>query len=193
MIAAPTAFGGAAMAEIPQNALRTHDYVERAGHIALYNIQASRSVIDRSDSDAVRNYARQVAEHSQSARQKIDDLIQRGIVGASMVPETPRLPDELDEEHVQKLGAWRSERGTGLNRTYLQDQVVVQEQAYEMHRDYAKFGNNQTLRAVSDEIARASEANLRQARELLRQSPWASTGATDSSESVDTRPSGSRF
>ena len=137
----------------------TRDYVQKAAMGDLYEIEASKVALARSQSADVKEFAQDMVDaHTRSS----DDLKAR-LARAGQIVE---LPTMLDAEHQKKLDDLKAASAQTFDARYAAGQKEAHDQALMLHRDYAMRGSVADLKAFAADIVPKIEMHVQMAAEL---------------------------
>jgi putative membrane protein len=137
----------------------TRDYVQKAAMGDLYEVEASKVALARSQSADVKEFAQQMVDaHTRSS----DDLKAR-LARAGQIVE---LPTMLDAEHQRKLDDLKAANARAFDARYAAGQKEAHDQALMLHRDYAMRGTVADLKAFAADIVPKIEMHVQMAAEL---------------------------
>lgn len=133
-------------------AATTAAYVEQAALADLLAIETARIAIERAESDAVKEFARQaVTDRAETLRRL------REAAGA-VQPPVP-VPETLDPARAALVAQLRA-AGPEFDRLFLDLQIRTGAATVALHRAYAEAGDTPALRAQADEAARLVQAHV---------------------------------
>jgi putative membrane protein len=137
----------------------TRDYVQKAAMGDLYEVEASKVALARSQSADVKEFAQDMVDaHTRSS----DDLKAR-LARAGQIVE---LPTMLDAEHQKKLDDLKAASARTFDARYAAGQKEAHDQALMLHRDYAMRGSVADLKAFAADIVPKIEMHVQMAAEL---------------------------
>lgn len=126
-----------------QSKMAPQEFVNQAAVSNMFEIQSSRLAQEKARDDRLREFARQmVNDHSSAA----DQLRQ----AAQKQEQELALPNQLDEEHRQKLEQLRGMKGKRFDRNYVKMQIEGHEAAVELYRRYDQTGSEGPLRQFAE-------------------------------------------
>lgn len=142
-----------------QAAPSASEYVRKAGMGDLFEIESSRIALQKGRSDAVKSFAtKMVDDHSNSTR-KLKQALGNG--KATLTP-----PMKLDAPHQKMVDQLRTAGADAFDRLYLQMQLKGHQDALQLHRSYAKAGDNAALKSFASEVAPVVESHLAQLQKM---------------------------
>lgn len=153
------------VAELPANdlganptaAVSGQQFADMAAASDMFEIQSSRLALDKSKSDAVKTFARQMIDaHTQSsAKLKV-------AAAAATPPIKPAEQMPADKQaKLDALGA-----AADFDAAYIRDQTAAHEEALSMLQNYAAGGDAPSLKAFAAETAPIVSHHLEMARGL---------------------------
>jgi putative membrane protein len=120
------------------------DYVEKAGVADLFEVEAGKVALGKSNEKGVKDFAEMmVRDHTDSTTK-----IKGAVAGNSNLA----VPAKLDAEHEDMLKRLKDADKTGFDQLYLQMQLEGHEKALALHRGFALTGDDQDLRKVAADI-----------------------------------------
>jgi putative membrane protein len=117
----------------------TPDFVGKAAHSDMLEIQSSQFVAPNADADTKPFAERMIRDHTATTNE-LKELVQSGKVRAE-------LPSMLDAEHQKKLDDLKKLAGRELDREYDQMQLQAHQDAVDLFDRYAQTGDNNDLKA----------------------------------------------
>ena len=137
----------------------TREYVQRAAMGDLYEIEASKVALARSQSADVKEFAQRMVD----AHMKSSDELKARLVRAGQIVE---LPTMLDAEHQKMLDDLKAASPRTFDARYAAGQKEAHDQALMLHRDYAMRGPVADLKAFAADIVPKIEMHVQMAAEL---------------------------
>jgi putative membrane protein len=156
---------GAMVGMASATTLGPHDaetYVTSASVSDLYEIEAGRLALQRSESPQVRRYAQMLIEDHSRAAEVL--LLKAKLAGLEMAAE-PRL----DERRKGMLDNLQTAPAETFDQTFLAQQIAAHKEAVALHKGYSENGANEVLRGLASGAAPALEQHLEMARHLSGQ------------------------
>ena len=153
--------GGVASTNTPAAELtaEAREYVQKAAMGDLYEIEASKVALARSQSADVKQFAQQMVD----AHMKSSDELKARLARAGQIVE---LPTMLDAEHQKTLDDLKAASARTFDARYAAQQKEAHDQALMLHRDYAMRGSVADLRAFAADIVPKVEMHVQMAAEL---------------------------
>ena len=156
---AKDASGIAGKTAVTELTAETRDYVQKAAMGDLYEVEASKLALARSQSDDVKKFAQTMVDaHTRSS----DDLKARLARAGQIV----QLPAMLDAEHQKRLDDLKAASPQTFDARYAAQQKDAHDQALMLHRDYAMRGSVADLKAFAADIVPKVEMHVQMAAEL---------------------------
>jgi len=137
----------------------TREYVQRAAMGDLYEIEASKVALARSQSADVKKFAQQMVD----AHMKSSDELKARLARAGQIVE---LPTMLDAEHQKMLDDLKAASPRTFDARYAAGQKEAHDQALMLHRGYAMRGSVADLKAYAADIVPKIEMHVQMAAEL---------------------------
>ena len=139
---------------------RTMTYVARAGASDLYEIESAQLAMTRSRRPQIRQFAQMLMTDHRRTTQE---------VMASARAEGLRPPPPMMEPHQRRMiRQLEAARGSGFDRTFVNQQVMAHQQALTLHQGYARTGDRSALRRVASGAVPIIRGHLQHARRLPR-------------------------
>lgn len=129
------------------------DFLTRAAQSALFEMEAARVAMERSESADIRQFAAMMlTDHAASSAQLMAAAEQDGL----RVPQATGLERGRadDVERLRRVGE------ADFDKVFLTQQARAHESALELHRAYARDGEGFALKAAAAEVARVIERHL---------------------------------
>lgn len=147
---APAAFG----------AEKAQDFVAKAAAANQYEIETAKIAADKAVSPAVKEYARKlVTDHT---RAKAELEAQAKVAGVNMIAPV------LDNDQLKDIDNLMRANAQDLERDFIKMQKDAHQEAVELFRDYAKEGDNATLKTFAAKMVPDLENHLAQVEQLER-------------------------
>jgi putative membrane protein len=155
--------------------------VSRSAVTDLYEIEASRLALGRSQDNDVRRFAQKmVDEHTRTSNEARAMLAQQGVQAS--------LPTGMDAERRARIRTLGSAARDRFDAVYIDQQIKAHEDALGLMRGYAETGDNKAFRDWASRTAAAVEDHLQMARAL----DHAPTGGTAGGVPTNENAGGSR-
>jgi putative membrane protein len=139
--AASTVVGAAAA---PAGAATTDGFVSNAAIANMYEIEAAKMALQRSNNAAVKKAADMILKDHEAAGAEMKTVV-AGVPGVT-------LPTALDERHQGLLDNLRGASNTDFDRVYLDQQTSAHQEALTLFGDYADHGDNAALKAFAAKV-----------------------------------------
>jgi len=137
----------------------TRDYMSKAAMGDLFEIQSSRLALQRANSQEVKDFADMMVKDHMQATKKLEAAAQEQKITISP-------PSKLDADHQRTLDQLTKAEGGSFERAYIQAQLQAHQKALDMHRDYAKSGDNPQLKQVAGEIPKVVAQHLERVKAI---------------------------
>lgn len=115
------------------------EFVERAAISDMYEIEAAKIALEKSEADSTREFAQRMLDDHTAASQAMKDA-----VAASGQAIT--LPETLDAAHQSRIGILNGLDGDDFDREYLSQQMSAHRDALALLKSYAGNGDVPELR-----------------------------------------------
>jgi len=139
----------------------TQSFVEQAARNDMFEIDAGRLAIERTQNTAIRTFAQAMVDaHTASSAAMRTTL--NGVTSA------PALPTSLDADHQRRLQELRDADAQRFDELYLDQQTEVHENALNLFRNYGESGDVAELRSFAMTTAATIEQHLNQVRQIDR-------------------------
>lgn len=136
-----------------------NEFANAAASTDAFEIAEARIADSKSDSAAVKAFARQMIKAHTESTAKVKQA------AAEANPKITPNP-ALSADQQAKVDALRSLSGAALDRQYAADQVDAHQKALGVMRDYSSKGSVPSLKAVAGEIEPIVEDHLTMAQKL---------------------------
>ncbi len=123
-----------------------------------FEIQSSQLALQKSQNDAVKQFAQRMIEDHTKLGEKLKTTLQNANIP---VPDEP-----LSGEVQRKLTQLQAADGANFERLYINDQVKAHKKAVRLLRRYAKRGGNDALKQFASEALPMIQKHLELARDL---------------------------
>lgn len=165
-----------AAGEQQQLAQQDQQFVEQAAMISMEEIQAGQLAIEKAESQEVQDFGRRMVEDHTASQQELQSIAQQ--IGAE-------VPDQLDQQHQQKLDQLSGVSGADFDRQYIQSQVEGHQTAIEAFTAQRDQGENQDLVQFAESTLPTLEEHHQSAMEIqqsLSSGTMAEAGAGESQQ-----------
>lgn len=133
------------------------DFVQKAALSDMYEIESSKLALERSQVQAVKDYAQMMIDAHTATSNEMKSL-----ASAAMVAP----PTALDNDHTGKLDSLRNASAEDFDDMYIDQQTEAHENALNLMRDFASNGKDAGLQAFAAKTAPAIEQHLTQVKAL---------------------------
>jgi putative membrane protein len=138
----------------------TDMYVTQAGVADLFEVEASKVALYKSESASVKRFAQMMIDDHTSARERLK-------TAASAATPAVTVPENLDLKHKGQLDELtRAIAGPAFDRAYVAAIVSGHEDALKLHSSYAKQGDNPALKEHATSSVPIITAHLEDAQKL---------------------------
>ncbi len=128
-------------------------------------IEAAQVAKNRASSPAVREFASKVIDDHTQSLNSSRRLAQR----MNVEPDPPRLAASIKETHQESMDTLRNKSGADFDRTYMEQQVKMHEQALSLVQDTAESAENQQLKQHLQQMKPDLQSHLQTAKNVQRQ------------------------
>lgn len=132
-------------------------FVEKVSLSDMFEIEASKIALERSQVQAVKDYAQMMIDAHTATTAELKPLA----AAASVVP-----PTALDNDHTAKLEDLRKASVADFDDKYIDQQTEAHENALNLLKDFAANGKDAGLQAFATKTAPAVDAHLQQVKAL---------------------------
>lgn len=132
----------------------------------MYVIFASRIARERSQSEAVKQFAQDMINASNQATSDLK--------GALPPSVSARLPVDLDAQHEKMIEELRNASDRDFNNRYLAQQREAHQDAVALFKDYARAGNEATLKKFAHDTLPTLKQHLARVASLNSHTQFAS-------------------
>ncbi|WP_207081065.1 DUF4142 domain-containing protein [Novosphingobium sp. KA1] len=140
------------------NALSPSDFADTLGSANLFEIEAAKIAIERSKSDNVRLFARQMIVDHENAQAQLEKAISSRTAALTFTPK-------LDGQQNAQINALRA-AGEKFDNAYIEQQRIAHEQALAMLTDFASNGDDANLRKLARSTMPVVAAHLDHLRQM---------------------------
>lgn len=138
-------------------AASAREYVAMAGASDLYEIESSRIALEKSQSNAVKQFARKMIAHHTETTAKLTNTARN----AGLNPEPKLMP--MQETMMAEL---RETYPAAFDRTYIAQQRRAHDMALALHSGFAGNGRPEPLRQVAQSAVPVIEDHIRELRTM---------------------------
>lgn len=143
----------------PANEAAAPDFVTKAAMSDMYEIEAAKVALARSQNADVKTFAQMmVDDHTKSSNNL------KAAIAASGLTLTP--PTALDEAHADKVQELKDEEAADFDKAYLNDQVDAHQMALDLLQRYANDGDNAALKGFASTTAPVVQGHYDHAKEM---------------------------
>ena len=140
----------------------TRDFVQKAWNIDNYEIRAGQHALNKTNNQAVRDYATMIVADHNNAEGDLKPILEAA--GVTL----PTAPGSLDSDHQSRLDKLGGLKGAQFDDQFRQQQIDGHERAITLFRDYATKGTHAELKSWAQKSVSMLERHLEQARSLPR-------------------------
>lgn len=141
----------------------TAQFVQNAAMSDLYEIQSAELALNKATDEPTKAFARQMIKDHTKTSSDIKAMVQSGKVDASP-------PAALDDKHQRKLDRLKAMEPAQFTQEYHREQVIAHQDAVAMFGQYAKDGDNATLKAWAARTLPTLKHHLDMAQKLAGKS-----------------------
>ncbi len=155
------AFKGTAHHSTITLATDTADYIRNAAMSDMFEVNAAKVALDKSQDFDVQRFARMA----------LSDYGANGAALAATLGEDAfemTLPESLDDPHAALVNQLDSTADAEFDVAYMQAQIMAQETALRFHASYARTGRDQALRTYAREVVPQIRLRLTVAEQILQ-------------------------
>jgi len=106
----------------------------------MFEIESSKAATLKAQSSEVKSFAQKMITDHQKTSSELKSMIEAGKV------KNVQLPQQIDDEHAQKLQQLQGASGGDFDRLYQQMQVDAHKKAVSLFDSYARNGDNSDLK-----------------------------------------------
>ena len=122
----------------------TAEFVKAAVANNMFQIQSSKALLTKSESELVRNFAQAISlDHARSGK-KMTALLNTS-------DKEYDVPQRLDAEHQQKIDDLLAASTEDIDTLYIEEQIAAHEKALALFDNYATEGDNPTWRCFASQ------------------------------------------
>jgi putative membrane protein len=143
----------------PANEAAAPDFVTKAAMSDMYEIEAAKVALARSQNADVKTFAQMmVDDHTKSTNNL------KSAIAASGLSLTP--PAALDDAHADKVKDLKDKDAADFDKAYLNDQVDAHQAALDLMQRYANDGDNAALKGFAATTAPVVQGHYDHAKEM---------------------------
>jgi putative membrane protein len=124
----------------------------------MFEIQSSTVALEKSDNDAIKNFARKMVHDHEEADQKLKETLKQ-----ANLPEPKYGMNAHQQDLVNRLTV---EQGPAFDRKYVEDQIKGHEEAVSLLETYSQGGDNEALRKLASALLPTIKEHLQMAEGL---------------------------
>lgn len=158
-VADPRSVAAAARAAATPEPLNASDFVQAQAAHDMFEVQTAKLAEERSKTPQVRAYAAQILKDHNQATAGLKAVI-------STSSQTLTLPNVITADLQTRLDTLIGIGAADFDKTYLDGQVVAQQEALTVLNFYADKGDMPALKAFAGQTAQVTQTQLAQARSL---------------------------
>jgi putative membrane protein len=126
-----------------------------------YEIEAARIALDRSRSEEVKGFARQMIDDHTTAANQL-----RSALATSEAKDVGDIPDQLDNRRRGLIEHLRDAPESDFDKRYVDQQVTSHQETATLLENYAENGDNSQLRSWANSVLPVVRRHLEQAKRL---------------------------
>jgi predicted outer membrane protein/sporulation protein YlmC with PRC-barrel domain len=165
-------------------------FVEQAAISNQFEIESSQLALDAAENQEIRDFAQRMVDDHSNAGEQLKSTVESA--GLELT-----VPEELDQEHADKLAQLQSATGADFDQQYAQMQVEAHDKAVELFSSYAERGDEEALKEfAADTLPTLQEhkeqiesidmaAGVATAQTTEGQAPAEDVAAADASQPAD--------
>lgn len=115
--------------------LTTQEFVKTVASSDMFEIETSRVVNERSQSQDVQNFAAAMIRDHGKTSSELKDAVDKAL-----------LPSSMNPDHQKKLDELRAEKGAQMNEMYKKQQIQAHQDAISLFEAYSQRGDNPALK-----------------------------------------------
>jgi len=145
----------------PLTGISATDYVKMAADSDMYEVQASKIALMRSQRDDVKGYAKEmIADHTQTTKSLMAALKNGDRTIA-------RPSTKLSADNAAKIALLKKAPKASFDDMYLQQQVAAHQTAWALNKGYATDGTDVALKQVAATAVPVIERHLGHAQQMV--------------------------
>lgn len=144
LIAAAAVFGVASLALAQAQTMSPQDFAATAASSDMFEIRSSELALEKSKSDAVRDFAQMMINDHTAASEALKAAAQQDGV---------TVPAEMLEKHATQLQTLQGAPADSFDTSYVEAQVAAHEEALALMQSYADTGDGAALKAHAAKTA----------------------------------------
>jgi putative membrane protein len=158
-VAQDSAGAATGLASAAVGSLSAGAFVNGAAIGDMYEIEAAKIALKRSQSAEVKNLAQMILTDHTAASEKLKSLVSSG-----QVKET--LPTEMDERRKGMIDNLNGSGGTDFDGRYIKQQIAAHHEAWTMMNGYKTAGQDEALKAFAAEVEPKIQMHLDMAQKM---------------------------
>lgn len=133
-------------------------FAKNAAIAGMYEIDSSRMALERSESEAVKQFAQDMIDSHNKIATDLKGTLPPGTV--------QMLPVDLDVEHQSMIQELRNAEDADFDQRYLAQQMQAHEQARALFRNYADNGDEARLKEFAQNTLPVIQSHIKQVASL---------------------------
>ena len=155
--ASATTNASPAAAAAPAAAMSAQEFVNNAASGGLFEVQSSQLALERSQNQAVQEFAQMMITDHTAVNEELAALAQaKGLT----------VPGEIMGPPAQHMAAVQAAEGDNFDSTYMQHQLQAHQETIMMFQAEAQNGSDPDLRAFAEKTLPALNAHLQHAQSI---------------------------
>lgn len=139
----------------------TADYIRNAAIGDMYEVNAAKVAIDKSQDFDVQRFAHMALSDYAANGAALTETLSQNTFEMT-------LPDSLDDPHTLLVKQLESTAGPDFDAAYMQAQIIAQESALRLNASYARTGRDKSLRAYAADTLPQIRMRLTLAEQILQ-------------------------
>jgi putative membrane protein len=135
-------------------------FISQTAIANLLLIQSAQLALDRAENDPIKKLAATLVEDHRKLQFRLREIAEKAKL---------KMPHELDQPHkatLERLSA--AGKGAAFERLWIETQSQVQQEALQLHAEYAKKGDYEELKLMAGVAKPVLENHVRRLNELAK-------------------------
>lgn len=118
----------------------TENFIQKAAIGGKFEIDTSKLALDKSQNAVIKEFANRMIKDHGNTNDKFKNVLGAAQINLSV------MPTALDMDHMKTFNELGRLKGTDFDQQYIADQINAHNEAVSLFENYAKNGDNPTLR-----------------------------------------------
>ena len=149
----------ASMALIGCGAPSTPDFIQKAAMSDMYEVQAGKLAVEKSQSDAVKQFGQQMVDAHTKTTEELTGIVKTKNLKVE-------LPSALDAKHQKLMDDLNSASVDNFDKAYAKQQVDAHQEAVSLFKKYGAKGDDADVKEFAEKTLPTIQHHLDEAEKL---------------------------